>query len=120
MLLLSLVIDDLRISHNRRLIYGYFNLVCDYCAVLKVEVSIYWPPIMVHYGICTNRLLESEVYTGDPRPCISPRVMASSAMGLKLGVFGFFPDHTCKNKRNTNASTIFLRRAAFNTCLSLH
>ena len=31
------------------------------------------------------------IYTGDPRPPIPPRVMASSAMGLKLGVFGFLP-----------------------------
>ena len=30
----------------------------------------------------------------DPRPRITPRVMALSVMGVKLGVFGFFVDHT--------------------------
>ena len=33
----------------------------------------------------------TDIYMGDPRPPISPCVMASSAMGLKLGVFGFLP-----------------------------
>ena len=36
---------------------------------------------------------------GDPRPRIPPRVMASSAMGLKFGVFGFLP--TTHAKTNT-------------------
>ena len=36
---------------------------------------------------------------GDPRPCIPPRIMASPAMGLKLGVFGFLP--TTQTKTNT-------------------
>ena len=40
----------------------------------------------------------SQIYMGDPRPCIPPRVIESSAMGLKLGVFGFFADHTWGNK----------------------
>ena len=32
-----------------------------------------------------------QIYKGDPRPRIPPRVMASSAIGHKLGVFGFLP-----------------------------
>ena len=48
-----------------------------------------------------------------------PRVMVSSAMGLKLKVFGFVPTTHAKNKRKTNASTIFVCRAAFYACLSL-
>ena len=32
-----------------------------------------------------------QIYKGDPRPRIPPCVMASSAMGLRLGVFGFLP-----------------------------
>ena len=38
----------------------------------------------------------SQIYKGDPRPRIPPCVMASSAMGLKLGVFGFCRPHTQK------------------------
>ena len=44
--------------------------------------------------------------------------MALSAMGLKLGIFGFFANHTRTNLRKTNASTIFAHHAAF--CLWLH
>ena len=33
----------------------------------------------------------SQIYKGDPRPRIPSRVMALSAMGFKLGVFGFLP-----------------------------
>ena len=42
--------------------------------------------------------------------------MASSDVGLKLGIFGFLPTTQAK----TNASAIFARCAAFYTCLSLH
>ena len=55
-----------------------------------------------------------QIYKGDPRPRISPCVMVSSAMGLKLGAFGFLPT-TRKNNRETNASTIFMLRAVFHT-----
>ena len=55
-----------------------------------------------------------QILKGDPRNPIPPRVMASSTMKLKLGVFGFLRG----NKRKQNASTIFARHAAFNACLS--
>ena len=54
-----------------------------------------------------------QIYTRDPRPLIPPRVMASSTMGLNLGVLGFFADHPCKNKCKTNAFIIFACWAAF-------
>ena len=43
-----------------------------------------------------------QIYKGDPRLRIPPRVMASSATGLKLGVFGFLPTTQAK----TNAKTM--------------
>ena len=43
--------------------------------------------------------LGTQIYKGDPRPRIQPGVMALSAMGLKLGVFGVFADHTRKNAK---------------------
>ena len=36
-------------------------------------------------------LWNPQIYKGDLRPCIPPRVMALSAMGLKLRAFGFLP-----------------------------
>ena len=48
---------------------------------------------------------------GSPIP---PHVMGSSAMGINLGVFEFLPP-TRKNKRKTNAFTIFVCGEAFNT-----
>ena len=39
------------------------------------------------------------MYTRDPRPHITPYVMAPSAMGLNLGVFWFLP--TTHAKTNT-------------------
>ena len=53
-------------------------------------------------------------YKGDPRPRIPPHVMASSAIGPKLGVFGFLL--TTHAKRN--AFMIFVHHAVFYTCLS--
>ena len=61
-----------------------------------------------------------QIYRGDSRPCILPRVMASSAMGLKLEVFGVLLITHAKNKCKANASMIFARRAAFYACLSSH
>ena len=40
------------------------------------------------------------VYTRDPRPPLLPRVMAWSAMGLKLGVFSFWPTMLTKTMQN--------------------
>ena len=59
-----------------------------------------------------------QIHHRDPRPRIPSCAMASSAMGLKLGVFRILVNHTHKNKCNTNVSMIFMRRAAFYTCLS--
>ena len=53
----------------------------------------------------------------DPRPPVSPRVMALSAMGLKLESSGF-ANHTHKNKRNTDESIMFVHRVAFYAGLS--
>ena len=32
---------------------------------------------------------DTQIYKGESKPCIAPSVMASPALGLKLGVFGF-------------------------------
>ena len=41
-----------------------------------------------------------EIYKGDPRPNILPRVIALSAMGLKLWIFGFMlAKHTKANSK---------------------
>ena len=63
-----------------------------------------------HKGVLTDK-------QGGPRPCILPRAMASSAMGLKLRVFGFLTTTHAK-KRKTNFSTIFAHVAAFYACVS--
>ena len=34
--------------------------------------------------------INTDIYKGDPRPGIPPHVMASLAMGLKVGVFRFY------------------------------
>ena len=54
----------------------------------------------------------SQIKKRDPRTPTPPRVMASSAMELQLGVFGVFADHTRRNKRKQNGSTIFAHCAA--------
>ena len=65
-----------------------------------------------------NIAWRSRIYTGDPRPPIPPRVMASSAMGLIWGSPGFCWPVTRKQKCKTNAFTIFVHRTAFCTvCL---
>ena len=53
-----------------------------------------------------------QIYTRDPRPPVSLRVMVSSAMGLNLKIFVFLL--TLHGK--TNAIMIFVRHLAFNTC----
>ena len=42
-------------------------------------------------------VIVSHIHKGDPRPRIPPCVIASSAMGLKLGVFGFLHTMRCFN-----------------------
>ena len=51
---------------------------------------------------------QPQIYKGDSRPCILPLVMASSAMGLKLGVFRFLPT-TLAKKQTQNKSRHNLR-----------
>ena len=46
-----------------------------------------------------NSKHQPQIYKGDPRPRIPPCVMASLAMGLKLGSFGILP--TTHTKANT-------------------
>ena len=50
---------------------------------------------------------------GDPRPDIPPRVMASSAMGFKLGYSGFFRPHTKTNANKMCPWMIFMPCATF-------
>ena len=69
---------------------------------------VMWRPSHCHVRLLS--LLKPEIYTGDPRPCILPRVMASSARGSNWGSLGFLPTtHALK----INASMIFVCRAAF-------
>ena len=49
---------------------------------------------------------------------IPPRVMVSSALGLKLGVFGFLPTTHAKTNTKQNANIISVCCAAFYACLS--
>ena len=62
----------------------------------------------------SNKGYRPQIYKKDLRPCILPRVMALSAMGLKLKVFGFFADHTCKKQMwNKCAPNLCLPRAFY-------
>ena len=74
-----------------------------------IDIRIWWP--LQESG------LAPQINKGDPRSHISPRVMALSAMGLKLG-FRVFADHARKYTSKTNASTIFTCCAAFYACFS--
>ena len=61
-----------------------------------------------------------QILKEDPRTSIPLRVMASSAMELQLGVLEFLLtrySETSSNNLKQNASTIFVRRAAFHACL---
>ena len=64
------------------------------------------PPSFAETGV------HPQIYTRDPRLPIPPLVMASSAMGLNMGAFSFFSDHTRKTKCKTNAFTISAHHAA--------
>ena len=72
-----------------------------------VKTKIYLCLSFVLIGIHNRFDDDSQIYKRDPRPCIPPRDMASSAMGLKLGDFDFFglkmwvlsfADHTLKKQ----------------------
>ena len=55
---------------------------------------------------------------GDPRPPVSPCVMASSAMGFKLGVFGFLPTtHAKTNAKQMCPQTSRAVRRFMHVCL---
>ena len=56
--------------------------------------------------------LEPQIYPRDPRLPIPSRVMASSAMGLNLGVFGFLPTTHAKTnaKQMRSRSSRAVRR----------
>ena len=75
----------------------------------KTEPFFFWN---CPYTICKVRLL-SQIYKGDPRPRILLCVMASSAMGLKLGVFKFLPTTHAKTNamhpRSLHAVQRFMR-----------
>ena len=60
-------------------------------------------------------VLQPQIYKGDSRPCIQPCVMALSAMGLKLGVFGILPTTHTNQTQNKYVHDL---RAQFYTCLS--
>ena len=55
------------------------------------------------------------IYQGDLRPCIQPCVMASSAMGSKLGFFGVLPTTHAKNAKQ-KVSVIFGLYACLSSC----
>ena len=60
--------------------------------------------------VFTNFLLfgkQTQINTRDPGSPIPSRVMSSSAMGLNLGGLRVFAAHARKNRRKTDASTIF-------------
>ena len=69
---------------------------------------------IVHLVGCTLQV-SSQIFKNNPRPRIRLRVMASSAMGSNWGL-QVFADQACKNKRKTNAPTIFGCRAAYYVC----
>ena len=53
-----------------------------------------------------------QIYKGDPRPRIPPRVSTSSAMGLKLGVFGFVATTHIHMRGNTQTKCAYDLRAS--------
>ena len=53
--------------------------------------------------------IHTQIYKGDSRPDMLPRIMALLAMGLKLGIFGFLPT----TNTPTNASMTFSYHAVF-------
>ena len=79
---------------------------------MERELVLYWhrpdtkrPPTLI------IPVHAAKMYTEDPRPPIPHQVLTSSAMGLKLVVFGFLPSTHAK----TNAKQM---HAAFYACLS--
>ena len=88
----------------------------------KVSPYIIWYVFGSHAGRNLNQIVRSEmykilsfltkkprIYTRDPKPPIPPYVMASSATGLNLGVFGFLPTTHAKIHAKQNCVHHLLR-----------
>ena len=76
---------------------------------MSVSFSVCLSCVVQHKSIVKNYTLMESAQL-DLQNYASIRLMASSAMGLKLVVFGFFADHTRKNECKANTSTVFARR----------
>ena len=64
--------------------------------------------------------INSQIYKGDSRPHIPPRVQCNGVVshGAQISGLWGFADYTRKSKRKTNASTIVTHSEAFYACLS--
>ena len=71
----------------------YFNLTSNADAFINNMYS-HWE--QSHNSHVVSIIFSDGGKKGDPRPFIPPCVMASSAMGLKLGSLGFCQPHTQK------------------------
>ena len=66
--------------------------------IIQITYVFHISKLLKQNHLLFNYLWNSKIYKGDPRPRIPSRVMASSAMGLKLGSSGFLPTtHTKTN-----------------------
>ena len=78
----------------------HVHWICIISLAKKVNVYLLTPLIYSLYNfklasdVDVHFLNTPQIYTGDPRPPIPPCVMASSAMELKLVVFGFLQTQT--------------------------
>ena len=71
------------------------------------KYSSYAPALIQNYA--SKHVRKSQIYKGDPRPDIPPRVMASSAMGLKLGVYQILPTTHTHTHTKANANKMHPR-----------
>ena len=83
-------------------LYIVFFLFFVFVFVLFCFVFFNYPVLSMG---CQLLILCHMMYKGHPRPHLPPRVMVSSAMGLKLGILGFY--WPCTQK--TNAKPMRLR-----------
>ena len=67
------------------------QLQCNMNGPLPRSKLKYAWKVNLFFMISNSRAKASLIYMRDPRPPIPPRVMAFSATGLNLGVFGFVP-----------------------------
>ena len=94
------------------------------CDTIQCTIStVNCPPSCQNRDAVDRQLayvLKPQTYKGDPRPCTLPRVMASSATGLKLGVFGFLPTtHAKTNAKQVHPQSLCAMWCTY-PCLSLH